>query len=339
LKKIQRILVIRFSAMGDIILATPLIRWIRKGYPEAELDVLVRSEYSSLLDTHPDVNQVLTWPIRGGLTDLIALQKRIRQRHYDVLIDLQASGRSRWLAFMAGARRTTYYRPKRLKRFLLVCFRLNLFKISVPVPIRYLAAVKLLHIQDDGSGASLFPEDRVKNMVQRLIRQIRKDRMIIMAPGAAHATKQWPLQFYAEVGRFLQTNGFSIVLIGGETDWSVCDRLSGLLDSHPLNLAGKLTFIESAALLQQSRLLVTNDTGVMHMAGAVGTPVVAIFGPTTRELGFFPFRSASRVIEHEQLNCRPCSFHGTARCPRKHFRCMQEILPDQIIQAVKMFIS
>jgi lipopolysaccharide heptosyltransferase II len=339
LKKIQRILVIRLSAMGDIILATPLIRWIRQGYPEAELDVLVRSEYRSLLDTHPDINQVLTWPVQGGLTDLFALQKRIRRRHYNVLIDLQASGRSRWLAFMAGAQRIYCYRPKRLRRFLLVCFRLNLFKTPEPVPMRYLAAVEPLHIQDDGSGASLFPEGSEKNTVQRLIRQIRKSRMVVLAPGAAHATKQWPLQYFAEVGRSLQTGGFSIVLIGGETDRSVCGKLSAALDSKPLNLAGKLTLAESAALLQQSRLLVTNDTGVMHMAGAVGTPVVAIFGPTTREMGFFPFRSTSRVIEHEHLNCRPCSFHGTARCPRKHFRCMKEILPDQVMQAVEMIIS
>ena len=166
-----------------------------------------------------------------------------------------------------------------------------------------------------------------------------ENRMVVLAPGAAHATKQWPLSYYAAVGRFLYSAGFSIVLIGGEKDRIVCGELSVTLNSKPVNLAGNLTLIESAALLKLSRLLVTNDTGVMHMAGAVGTPVIAIFGPTTGDLGFFPFRSTSRVIENEQLNCRPCSFHGTSRCPRKHFRCMKEILPDRVIQSIQSLVS
>ena len=291
--------------MGDIILATPLFRWIRQSYPNACLNVLVKSEYESLFDNHPDVHEILTWPKKGGLKDLIYLQKKIRRRHYDVVIDIQANIRSHWLAMTSTARSIAYYRPQRLKRFLHIYLRCNFLRKSVPVTIRYLESIKSLGILDDGSGAALFPTPTAKRTVRDLIKGATPDRIIVLAPGAAHETKRWPLPYYTELGQVLQAEGFFIALIGGENDHTVCQELSQALESPVLNLVGKLKLIDSAALLQQSRLLVTNDTGVMHMAGAVGTPVVAIFGPTTRQLGFFPFRSRSVIIEQERLPAGP----------------------------------
>jgi len=339
LNSIRNILIIRFSAMGDIILITPLLRWMKQRFTNASLDVLVKPEYAVLLENNPAVGHVLTLPENRRLTTLSGLRTEIQDRHYDAVVDLQANWISRWLTWSSGAKRKAYYTPARWARFWLVHFGWNFYHQIEPVPLRYLRSVASWGVEDDGHGAELCSGNLDAEDLKKISAALNPDKMIVIAPGAGRRTKRWPAAFYRDAAKQCLNRGFSVVLVGGEGDRKLCGEIAQPLQNGLLNLCGDLGLMETAALLKQSCVLLSNDTGVMHMAGAVGTPVIAVFGPTTEHLGFFPFRSNSIVIEHPHLSCRPCSFHGTERCPKKHFRCMREIKPDQVMEAMDLILT
>ena len=157
------------------------------------------------------------------------------------------------------------------------------------------------------------------------------------APGAAHATKRWPAERWVELGRRLNSRGFDLALVGGSGDADLAAGIASGLD-RAASAAGRLSLQGTAALLASCRGLVSGDTGVMHMAAAVGTPVVAIFGPTVRAFGFFPYAQASAVVERE-LACRPCTAWGTERCPLGHHHCMVQIPADEVESALTGLIQ
>lgn len=337
--EIKRILIIRLSAMGDLILATPMLHWVGSRFPNAIIDVVAKEAFAPILRGHPDADEVLMLPQEATLKDLICLCLKIRSRKYDAVIDLQANFRSRIMVWLSGAGTRILYHPERWKRFWLTFPGKNLYREILPVPLRYLKAAESLGLSDDGKGACIFPGEEDQASVNQKLNYLDRKNILVLAPGAAHFTKRWPARFYGEVGRFFSASGTGIVLTGGKADTGICREIEDIVQSGCLNLCGQLRLMETAALIKEAGIVLTNDTGVMHMAGAVGSRVVAIFGPTTRHFGFFPFRSKSIVVEHPDLDCRPCSYHGSSGCPKKHFRCMQELVPDQIISAVKQILS
>ena len=210
-----------------------------------------------------------------------------------------------------------------------------------PIPLRYLDAVSSWGVSDDGLGMELVVKDDAKHSVTMKLKKGGIDingNIVVLAPGAAHATKRWPAERFAGVGSYLIERGNRVVLVGGENDRSICREVEDWMRHQPLNLAGKLSLQETAAVLKKSNFLISNDTGVMHMGAALGKPVVAIFGPTTRYLGFFPFRTRSLVVERP-VSCRPCSYHGTETCPRDHFQCMDQIHTSDVIRAAEALLE
>lgn len=334
----KHILVIRFSAIGDVVLTTPVLRMLKKRFPEARIDFLVKSDFADLIETHPAVDRV--WRF-DPLEDAGRLIRALRKQNYDGLADLQSSLRSRWFAFRIPARRKVRFSPERWKRFLLVHLHRDRYGEQEAVPLRYLNAVRPWGVRDDGQGAELFVDPAAESSLSRKMEGIDPSRpILLMAPGAGRATKRWLPERFSEAGRHFSENGYQVLLIGGALDIDVCEdvrRGMGMPESSR-DLSGALALNESLALIRRARMLVTNDTGVMHMAAAVGTPVTAIFGPTTRQLGFFPFRADSAVIE-KSLKCRPCSYHGTADCAKGHFRCMREIASRDVIRAAESLLK
>ncbi len=153
-----------------------------------------------------------------------------------------------------------------------------------------------------------------------------------IAPGSVWFTKRWPEQYFAELLGLLSNEKFTTFLIGGKTERDLCQRLSG---KNIINCAGSLTILESAALIRKLDLMLTNDSAPLHIANAVKTDVLAIFGPTVKDFGFFPFRENDEILEIKNLYCRPCGKHGGNHCPENHFRCMREITPDIVFEAIK----
>jgi len=332
----KKILVIRFSAIGDVVLTTPVLRMLKICYPEMKIDFLVKSQYAELIETHSAVHRVWKYDTQESTGDLI---RQLRDQQYDAIVDLQFSIRSRWFAFRIPAERKVRFSPERFKRLLLVRFRWDRYKKDEAVSLRYLQAVKSWDVKDDGKGAELFPALEAGSSLNEKLKGINLSiPIILLAPGAGRATKRWLPERFGEVGHHFSERGNQVILIGGEQDRAICREVGKHIPELHSDLSGSLSLQESLTLIEKARILITNDTGVMHIAAAVQTPVVVLFGPTTRQLGFYPFRAQSTVIEKE-LDCRPCSYHGTARCPKDHFHCMRHIQASEVIETAEQLIK
>ncbi|MFC1502227.1 lipopolysaccharide heptosyltransferase II [bacterium] len=337
----KRILIIRLSAMGDVLLTTPLLRILKKHYQKMDIHFCVKKQFAPLIETNPSVQSVISFSPGGGLKELRRILNLIRQSRYDAIIDLQVNFRSWLLRRFSGVRRKIRYHPQRWRRFLLVHFRMNRYKNNVPIPLRYIRALKSWGVEDDGEGLDLVVASPARKSILSILKEAgvkKKNRLIVLAPGAGRGTKRWPADKFTEVGNYFHQKGMRVCIVGGNGDETVCDRIHRDMLFPVMNFVSKFSLHETAALIAESDILISNDTGVMHIGCALRKPVVALFGPTTHHLGFSPFRTQAKVIERD-LDCRPCSYHGTETCPKGHFRCMVDISSSQVIQAAEKLLK
>ena len=199
---------------------------------------------------------------------------------------------------------------------------------------------KLIDINDDGKGLELYWNEETKISTEKKAQKIGfdfSDPYLCLAPGAGFYTKRWPAENFEQlIGLVRKEFNYQVVLLGGEEDIEL-GRFLGKEDSV-YDFTGKLTLLETGVVLSQGKGLVSNDTGLMHMATAVDTPVLAIFGSTVREFGFFPFRGKSLVLENAELSCRPCTHIGRKKCPKLHFECMLKISTEDVFENLKLFV-
>ena len=330
-QEMARVLVIRLSSLGDILLTTPVLRLLRQHYPAAQIDFLTKVTYRDVLCTNPCVDRLLLLEPQQGFMEIL---RSLRQTRHDVVVDLHRTLRSRLLYRGLLAQRKLTYAKRTLRRALLVHLSWNTLRTMTPVPELYVAPLRRL-----GITASLPPlemhlttesrEAMDTYVKQELPASVRRP-LLAVAPGAHWATKRWPVERFATVAQELaQTQGAAVVVLGSGEDARLAQELCQRLSVPVLNTTGKLPLMHTAALLQQCRLLLSNDSGLMHMATALRVPVVAIFGPTVQEFGFYPFKACAQVVSAE-LTCRPCSTKGSRRCPRGHHHCMQQVTVAQV---------
>ena len=327
------VLAVRFSSIGDILLITPLLRAIRRCHPAARITVLTKREYVPLLSHNPHVSLVL------GLSpsrSLLSLASELRGDRYTHLLDLHDNLRSRALRLLVPGRWRTY--PKhRLARAWLIRAKRNRYRDRRPVAERYFSAARDLGAQPDGCPPDFFLGLEAGEQVSDWLKTVRledESNIVAVAPGAAHATKRWPIEHWrALVTRNIES-GAAVVIVGGPDDTDLGTSLAEPRGGRVVSAAGIFGLQATAALLQRARVLVSGDTGVMHMASAVGTPVVALFGPTVEAFGFFPYTRQASVLELP-LPCRPCTTQGSSRCPLGHHRCMIDIQPSVVYEALR----
>ncbi len=346
---IGKTLIIRFSSVGDIVLSSPLVRLLRRRFPAAVIDYLVKSEFSDLVRHSPHCSGILEFPREGGLRDLLALRRRIAARRYDLIVDLHGSIRSRIVC--AGARRVVRIRKRKIARFLLVRFKRDVyawFGGSPPVALRYLETVRAYGIEDDGEGLELAVPPGTGERAELLAAEAGLPPgvpVIGVCPSARHATKIWPADRFAAVAAELASAyDAPVVLFGSEEETGRCASVArAVMTTRPRtavsNLAGRLSLPETAALMDRCLIVLTNDSGLMHVAAARKRPVVALFGSTVCQLGFFPWGTPGAVVEHPALRCRPCTHIGRSSCPLGHFRCMEDIPPERVLQAARALLA
>ena len=342
---IEKALIIRFSSIGDILLSSLLVRVFRKRFPACRLDFLVKEEYADLVQYNPNLSSVIRFPANGKFDDLKKLKKQIRETNYDLTIDIHDSLRSRYLCF--GLPNVVRINKRKLARFLLVKMKLNLYHLLGGAPNvaeRYLETVAHLGVVNDGEGLEINLSDEAKEKGRVLIDRKEGDmesRIIGVAPSAHHGNKIWSAESFSEVAAMLAVrHGADVVLFGSSHDLARCTEVAmKVKEKAPavrvLNLAGKTSLVEAAAVMDHCSLILTNDSGLMHLAAARKKKILAIFGPTVKEFGFYPYGTRSVVIENNALSCRPCTHIGLPECPKKHFRCMKDITPAQVIEAAR----
>jgi heptosyltransferase-2 len=312
------ILLVRFGALGDVILATPLVRALRRALPHAAITFVTKARYAPILAHNPHLTGLVTLGAAASVRDLAA---ELRRTRWDCRLDLHGSMRARALRLLVGGRWRGVPRD-RARRALVT--RLGIDTLApFPAAERYFRAARALGVTPDGGPAEVFTSAADDAQATALL---PAGPYVVLAPGAAHATKRWPPAHWRALARRLRASGERVVGAGTDAERRLLDA-PGIVDAFGWPLG------PTAALLREARLVVANDSGLMHLATAVGAPVVALFGPTTRQLGYFPYRAPARVLERT-LSCRPCSPYGGAHCPQGDHQCMIGITPDEVAAAV-----
>jgi len=329
---VLRVLLVRFSSIGDIVLTTPLVRALRRRHPDAQLIYVTKRAMAPLVTDNPHLSQVIALEPDEPLAQLARRLRALQPTHG---LDLHGSLRSAALRLLVRARWSGYAKRK-LARTLLVATKLDLYRGDVPVAERYFEAARRLDVTPDDGPPEFFLGAAARERVARWLaeRDLATEPIAALAPGAAHATKRWPIAHWQALAGRLREAGYRLVVLGGPDDRGVAQQLGPLAESA----AGEFTLQETGACLARAKVLISGDTGVMHMATGVGTPVVALFGPTVRAFGFFPYHGRATVLAQD-LRCRPCSTMGTARCPLGHHRCLVDLLPVQVAAAVERLVA
>jgi len=336
----KNILIIRLSSIGDIVLTTPLIGLLRKNFPKAEIDFVVKQQYVDLVKYNPDLNTIYVVNPDKGFKDLKRIKKQIKRKQYGLLIDIHKNFRSIYLRLFSGARIKKMYRKRRFIRTLLVLFKINKYNKVIPVYKAYLNTIEDFDINLDDGKLEFFIPDEVQVKVNKYLLEndyTEKNNIITLCIGAGFYSKRWLPEYFAELINLIYQHKLGkVIVLGDETDIQTAKNIKNSTKYDFLNLCGKFNLIESAALLNSSNLVISNDTGLMHIAQALKKNIIAIFGSTTKELGYFPVNENSIVIEKD-LDCRPCSHNGKNKCPKKHFKCIKEIYPEEVLENIKKF--
>jgi heptosyltransferase-2 len=330
---VLRVLCVRFSSIGDVLLTTPLVRALHHRHPEAELYFVTKRAMAPLVIENPHLTGVVTLDPNERITDLARRLRALGPTHG---LDLHGSLRSAALRLLVPCQWSGYSKRK-LARTALISTKINLYGKHVPVPERYFEAARAarLDVEPDGGPPHFFLAPAARDRVARwLADQGVNQPFAAVAPGAAHATKRWPVRHWRALTERLTQLGYAVIALGGVGDRDVAAALGPTVK----NAAGEFTLQETGACLARAAVLISGDTGVMHMATGVGTRVVALFGPTVELFGFFPYHGRTTVLEQD-LSCRPCSAMGSERCPLGHHRCLEDILPDQVAAAVQRLVA
>ncbi len=326
LESCKKILIIRFSSLGDVLLTTPLIRSIKKKYSSLEVDFLVRREFKDALINNSYLNNLFYYERQSDLNSRLA--KELKSRSYDLIIDLQNNIRSRRI--VSGIRtKKLRFRKRTFYKLLLVHLKINKLKNAPPIPQRYAETIPGFVLDDE--GFDLFTTNEPSKL-------IAEENWIGFCPGSKHFTKKWPADYFIELADKLNDEGYWIALFGGAEDEEICNFVS-MNAPNSINFCNGNNLLQTAADMKKCLAVICNDSGLMHTACAVKVPVLAIFGSTVREFGFIPYKNKNLILENNSLTCRPCSHIGRNNCPKKHFKCMKEITPEFVLNKLKLLIN
>ncbi len=322
----KRFLIIQTAFIGDVILATPVISELKRIYPDALVDVLVRKGNESLLANKPKINEVFTLNKKEGkYKAMYTLTKLFRGKNYDEIINLHRFASTGIIAAFSGAKSKVGFDKNPLSAFYTRKIKHEIGQGKHEVE-RNLAC-----IAHHGAEKRLRPEIFPSEDDRKAVAAYQDSPYYCLSPASVWFTKQLPERKWIELGKKLAEKG-NVYLSGGPADQDLCERLSKEINSENcLNLAGKFSFLQSAALFEQAEMNYVNDSGPLHFCSAVNAPVTAFFCSTIPDFGFGPLSERAEIIETtETLSCKPCGLHGYKSCPKKHFLCGESIKIDLV---------
>ena len=305
-----KILVVRFSSIGDIVLTTPVVRMLKKQL-NAEVHFLTKAPFIVLFKNNPNVDSV--FQINNSIREVIS---DLKKEKYDYVIDLHNNLRTKILKLRLGVTAKSFNKIN-WEKFCLTSFKKNILP-DVHIVERYLDAVKFLGVENDKQGLDFFLSENDKVDLRTF-----PNNYIAFAIGGQHATKILPTKKIISICQKLNK---PVVLIGGFDDKLRGEEITNACP-EVVNTCGKYSLLQSAFLIKEAGLVISHDTGMMHIAAAFRKKIFSIWGNTIPEFGMFPYMAneKSKIIEVKGLSCRPCSKIGFDKCPKGHFKCMQEI--------------
>ena len=322
----MKILIIRFSSIGDIVLTTPVVRCLKQQLG-ADIHFLTKRNFEKILSSNPHIDRVFS--IEKKTSEVIDL---LKAEGYDAVVDLHGNLRSLQIKWALGVRSYTFDKLN-FEKWLMVNLKINRLP-NAHIVDRYLKTVEPLGVKNDGKGLDFFiPKEDEMGLISDAKFQIptgaapsnfklQTSNFVAFVIGAAHATKRLPTEKIIDICNQIR---LPIYLLGGKEDAERGALICVKSSSYVVNLCGKLNLNQSASVVRQATKVVTHDTGLMHIAAAFGKDIVSVWGNTIPEFGMTPYlpTADSQIIEVKDLSCRPCSKIGHDKCPKGHFKCME----------------
>lgn len=314
-------LVIQTAFLGDVILATPVVTELKRIYPDAQIDVLVRKGNEGILANHPAIRETIVFDKKAGkIKGIRQLVKRFRKTKYDEVINLHRFGSSGLITVLSGGRKTTGFDKNPYSVFYTKRFPHNIGDGTHEVE-RNLSLIAA-HGAEKLVRPSVYPSQENEQKVA----PYTNEPFVTLAPASVWFTKQLPEEKWSTLAQHL-SNNLKVWIVGGPGDRELCERIAHRAGLSSENvLAGNLSLLESCALFAKAERCFVNDSGPLHMASAVNAPTTAFFCSTVPEFGFGPLAEQSTIEQiHYALECRPCGLHGYKACPKGHFKCAHDI--------------
>jgi ADP-heptose:LPS heptosyltransferase len=332
----MKILVIRFSSIGDIVLTSPVLRCIKNQLKEAELHFVTKKQYAGILESNPHVDKL--YSINQKISEVLV---DLKNENYDYVIDLHHNLRSAAIKWKLGKKSKSFDKLN-LEKWLMVNLKKNILPTKHIVD-RYFATLQPLGVVNDGKGLDYFIPEKSRVDVATLPGTFTKG-YIAFVMGATYATKQLPKEKILSIAAALKQ---PVILLGGKEDAAKGDWIVSHLTPHPnsyrdfhrvFNACGKYNLHQSASIIEQATKVISHDTGLMHIAAAFKKEMVSVWGNTLPEFGMYPYYGAFLISNFKSqvsnLSCRPCSKLGFHTCPKKHFSCMNNINEEEITKFV-----
>ena len=330
----MKLLVVRFSSIGDIVLTTPVVRCIKQQHPGAEIHYLTKAEFGTLLVNNPYISK-----LHYLQNDLDEVVEELKKEKFDYVIDLHNNLRTMRVKKALNVR--SYSFPKlNAKKWLLTNFKIDLMP-DMSIVERYFETVRPLHVHNDGKGLDYFLRED-KRLADNDIPMSHWGGYVGCVIGGSYNTKKLPV---AQWKKFCEIVPYPVMLLGGPDDRDDGIEIAAMDPIKIYNSCGKFNINESAELVKMARVVVSNDTGLMHVAAAFQKPIVSLWGNTSPEMGMFPYYGynnlkqriapQSVILENKQISCHPCSKLGYSKCPKGHFRCMNDLDMNLAADAVK----
>ena len=321
-----KILIIRFSSIGDIVLSTPVIRCLHEQIPDAEIHYLTKEKFNKVLQANPYISKIHLF--RDELNTVI---HSLKKEGFDFIVDLHKNLRSLRVK-MALGKTSASFDKLNYEKWLLVNFKINRLPEKHIVD-RYFEAVKKFNVTNDGKGLEYFIPSEDSLITSDLVDF--PEGFVALVTGGMHNTKMLPEERIVELCKAISK---PIVLLGGTDDQLKAERIISALDKNVFNACGRFNINQSAAIIKMADKVITHDTGLMHIAAAFKKEIYSLWGNTIPGFGMYPYlpdgEGKSVIIQVDGLSCRPCSKIGYSKCPQKHFKCMNDIPLNELAKMI-----
>lgn len=318
----MKILIVRFSSIGDIVLTTPIIRCIKQQVQNIEVHYLTKQKFASVIENNPHIDKLHV--LKDSLSEVIP---QLKKENYDYVIDLHHNLRTLKLKFALG-KKSFSFNKLNWEKLLLVNFKVNKLP-NKHIVDRYFETVTTLGVTNDNKGLDYYFNDKDIVTISSYLPAEFQNGYHALVVGGSYYTKQIPTNKLLEI---CGKSSKPLVLLGGKEDFETAEKIHQAYKNTTVNVCGKLNINQSASIIKQAQAVITSDTGLMHIAAAYKKDIISLWGNTIPEFGMGPYLAGkdSQLLEVKNLSCRPCSKLGYKKCPKGHFRCMNDIVIPEL---------
>lgn len=332
----MRILIIHTAFIGDIVLSTPLIKKIKDTYPDSDITYVTTPSGEAILKNNPHLNNIIVYDKRGehkGISGVWQLGKRLRYENFNMVITPHRYLRSSILSWLSRSPIRKGYDIASGSCLFTEKIKYDRTKHEIEKLLSFVAPENKKRYEIE-----LYPGEKEKMKGDNLWKEnlLEDKKVVVLAPGSKWFTKQWPVEYFNKLAESLKKlSNVRLIVVGGKDEINLPIEKENIID-----MRGKTSLLELADILSRADVVVTNDSSPIHIASAFKKPrIFALFGPTIEKFGFFPWSLNSKVFQVNGLKCRPCGIHGGKSCPEKHFKCMRDILPEEVFNEIKKYLG